>query len=145
VINLIVKPVDFDVVVSGVAFTDPSITTTTTPSSTTLPLLENAKVTLSDGYLLNSVSSTTNSSGVASFTNIPPGTYTATVTNTAFDDFVTTIQVVDFADPAGNNPKISLNQSPIVGTIKVTVFGDGNTSTFVSGATVSVLETTQHV
>jgi len=139
-INLIVKPVDFDVVVSGIAFTDPSITTTTTPSSTTLPLLENAKVTLSDGYLLNSVSSTTNSSGVANFTDIPPGTYTATVSNTSYDDFVTTIQVVDFADPAGNNPKISLNQSPIVGTIKVTVFGDGNTSNFVSGATVSVLE-----
>ena len=140
VINLIVKPVDFDVVVSGIAFTDPSITTTTTPSSTTLPLLGNAKVTLSDGYLLNSVSSTTNSSGVANFTDIPPGTYTATVTNTSYDDFVTTIQVVDFADPAGNNPRISLNQSPIVGTIKVTVFGDGNSSNYVSGATVSVLE-----
>ena len=139
-INLIVKPVDFDVVVSGIAFTDPSLTTTTTPSSTTLPLLGNAKVTLSDGYLLNSVSSTTNSSGVASFTDIPPGTYTATVTNTSYDDFVTTIQVVDFADPAGNNPRISLNQSPIVGTIKVTVFGDGNSSNYVSGATVSVLE-----
>jgi uncharacterized protein (DUF2141 family) len=140
VINLIVKPVDFDVVVSGIAFTDPSITTTTTPTSTTLPLLDNAKVTLSDGYLLNSVSSTTNSSGVANFTDIPPGTYTATVTNTAYDDFVTTIQVVDFADPAGNNPRISLNQTPITGKIKVTVFGDGNSSNFVSGATVSVLE-----
>jgi hypothetical protein len=139
-INLIVKPVDFDVVVSGIAFTDPSLTTTTTPSSTTLPLLGNAKVTLSDGYLLNSVSSTTNSSGVASFTDIPPGTYTATVTNTSYDDFVTTIQVVDFADPAGNNPRISLNQTPITGKIKVTVFGDGNSNNFVSGATVSILE-----
>lgn len=139
-INLIVKPVDFDVVVSGIAFSDPSITTTTTPSSTTLPRLQNAKVTLSDGYLLNSVSSTTNSSGVAAFTDIPPGTYTAAVTNTSYDDFVTTIQVVDLSDPAGNNPKISLNQSPIIGTIKVTVFGDGNSSNFVSGATVSVLE-----
>jgi hypothetical protein len=139
-INLIVKPVDFDVVVSGIAFTDPSLTTTTTPSSTTLPLLGNAKVTLSDGYLLNSVSSTTNSSGVASFTDIPPGTYTATVTNTLYDDFVTTIQVVDFADPAGNNPRISLNQTPITGKIKVTVFGDGNSNNFVSGATVSILE-----
>lgn len=139
-INLLVKPVNFDVVVSGIAFTDPSLTTTTTPSSTTLPLLGNAKVTLSDGYLLNSVSSTTNSSGVASFTDIPPGTYTATVTNTSYDDFVTTIQVVDFANLAGFNPRISLNQSPIVGTIKVTVFGDGNSSNYVSGATVSVLE-----
>ncbi len=139
-INLIVKPVNFDVVVSGIAFTDPSLTPTTTPSSTTLPLLENAKVTLSDGYLLNNVTSTTDSSGTASFTDIPPGTYTATVTKTSYDDFVTTIQVVDFADPAGNNPRISLNQSPIVGTIKVTVFGDGNSSNYVSGATVSVLE-----
>lgn len=140
VTNLIVKPVDFDVVITGVAFTDPSITTTTTPTSTTLPLLEGAKVTLSDGYLLNSVSSTTNSSGIAPFTDIPPGTYIATVTNTSYDDFVTTIQVVDVTDPAGNNPKISLNQSPIIGTIKVTVFGDGNSSSYVSGATVSVLE-----
>jgi hypothetical protein len=137
--TLIVTPVDFDVVVSGIPFTDPVVPTTTTASST-MPLLSNAKVTLSDGYLLNSVSSITDANGRAAFTAIPPGTYTATVTNTSFDDFVTSIEIVDQANPAGNNPRISLNQTPITGKIKVTVFGDGNSSNFVSGATVSILE-----
>ena len=138
--TLVVTPVNFDVVVSGIPFNDRVLPTTTTPSSTTLPLLGNAKVTLSDGYLLNKVSSITDETGRASFTAIPPGTYTATVTNTSFDDFVTSIMIVDQANPAGNNPRISLNQTPIVGKIKVTVFGDGNSSNFVSGATVSILE-----
>ena len=139
-ITLIVKPVDFNVTVTGILYPDTAVTTTSNPTSTTLPLLNNANVTLSDGYLLNSVSSRTNSSGSAAFTKIPPGTYTATVTNTSYDEFVTTVTIVDFANPSGNNPRISLNQTATTGRINVSVYGDGDPNNRVSGATVSVLQ-----
>ncbi len=139
-IELVVQPVSFNVEVTGIPQNDPSVTTTSPPGSTTLPLLGNAKITLFDGYLLNSVSETTNNSGVATFTDIPPGTYTAVVSNTSYDDYVTTIEVLDSSNPAGNHPKISLSQTPVVGSIEVTVTADGNDSNFVSGATISILE-----
>ncbi|MEI7505297.1 MAG: carboxypeptidase-like regulatory domain-containing protein [Actinomycetes bacterium] len=139
-ITLTVKPVDFSVTVTGILYPDIAVTTTSNPTSTTLPLLNNANVTLSDGYLLNSVSSRTNSSGIATFTKIPPGIYTATVTNTSYDDFVTTVTIVDFANPSGNNPRISLNQTATTGRINVSVYGDGDPNNRVSGATVSVLQ-----
>jgi len=139
-ISLTVKPVDFNVTVTGILYPDTAVTTTSNPTSTTLPLLNNALVTLSDGYLLNSVSSRTNSSGSAAFTKIPPGTYTATVTNTSYDEFVTTVTLVDFANPSGNNPRISINQTATTGRINVSVYGDGDPNNLVSGATVSVLQ-----
>ena len=119
--NLIVKPGEVQITVK-------------TGDATPVPIV-NAKVTISDGYLLNSQSDQTDSNGLADFSDIPPGIYNATISAPNGFDSKQKVVVPDFGSNGVFTKQLSLGDSGS-GNIEFSVGGDG-TGSGLAGATVT--------
>ena len=95
-----------------------------------------ARVTLSDGYLLNSKSDQTDSNGVANFSDVPPGTYTVTISSDQGFTSQQEITVSDYSLISSGVHSSTLYLTTGTGNIEVSVGGDG-TNSGLAGATVT--------
>ena len=100
--------------------------------ATTVP---NAEVTLSDGYLLNPKQSSTDANGLATFSEIPPGSYAVTIKT---DNGFTSQQqlTVEFSLNTNGTQASTLYLTSGTGNIDISVGGNG-TNSGLSGATVT--------
>ncbi|MBU3717925.1 MAG: hypothetical protein FGM45_06430 [Actinobacteria bacterium] len=87
---------DKDVIVSGPTTVDVGLLLlVVAPVAVHVTTSAGASVTLDGGYLLTPVTATANGSGVATFANVPPGTYRTTITKTGFQTITQDIVVTD--------------------------------------------------
>lgn len=150
-----------DVVIGGVTYSVPSQTITTTGPATvdaglllvsaatvsvTVPVnVDGSTVQLSDGYLLSPISAVS-AAGSAALSNVPPGSYTLSVSKAGFVSSVTTVSIGD-KSVATNGvitlTSVALSTSTDPGTVTTTVTDNANPAVALSGATVLVVETGQ--
>jgi len=93
---------DKDVTVSGPTTVDVGLLLlVVAPVAVEVTTSANASVTLDGGYLLTPVTATANGSGVATFANVPPGTYRATISKSGFQTHSQDIAVTDHSVNGG--------------------------------------------
>lgn len=98
--------------------------------------IPNAEVTISDGYLLNPKQTRTDSNGLASFSEIPPGSYSVTIKS---DQGFTSQQQLTVTDYSLTNlglQSTNLYLTSGSGNIEISVGGNG-TNSGLAGATVT--------
>lgn len=113
-----------------------SVSITVLSGDTPAVTIRNADVTMSDGYLLNPKRDQSDSSGIANFSDVPPGTYTVTIST---DDGFTSQQelvVADYSLATSGVQSSTLSLAAGTGNIEVSVGGDG-TNSGLAGATVT--------
>jgi hypothetical protein len=106
---------------------------TVTDGGTALP---GVSVTLSNGYLLAPSPSTSNNSGVASFTDVPPGTYALRLAKAGVATLDTTVVVPDYGN---GSTHVSTHDLRSVGPARITVTAK-HAGVHVPGAYVRIKE-----
>ncbi len=121
-ITLVIKPIDLSIKIQS--------------GDSPAVVVPNAEVTLSDGFLLNPKNDETDSTGNAVFSDVPPGTYTVTITSNQGFTSQQQITVNDYSSAADGVQSITLSLTSGTGNLLISVGGDG-TNTGLAGATIT--------